>query len=70
MAIQIGRDLLAKPNATRHEIEKSIEALDKDSEYVRKCIKAGLREGDSGRSVIKEISELIEQLKEKLKCIN
>jgi hypothetical protein len=70
MAIQKGRDLLAKADATKKEIDSSISALELDSEHVRKCINAGLREGDSGRSVIKEISELIEQLKEKLKCIN
>lgn len=70
MAIQRGRDLIAKPNATRKEIEKSIEALEKDSEHVRKCINAGLREGDDGRLVMREIAELIEQLREKLKCMN
>jgi predicted nucleotide-binding protein (sugar kinase/HSP70/actin superfamily) len=69
MAIQRGRDLLEKSDATAEEIEKSISALNLDSEYVRKCVNAGLRDGDSGRKTIKEIADLVEQLKEKkLKC--
>jgi hypothetical protein len=71
MAIQKGRDLLAKADATEKEIDSSISALKLDSGYVRKCINAGLREGDSGRAVIKEIAELIKQLEaKKLKCTN
>ena len=71
MAIQRGKDLLEKPDATSEEIEKSISALILDSEYVRKCVKAGLREGDSGREVMEEIADLIKKLKaKKLKCIN
>ena len=71
MAIQRGKDLLADPDATSKEIEMSISALKIDSEYVRKCVKAGLREGDAGRQVMKEIAELIERLEaKKLKCTN
>ena len=70
MAIQRGKDLLAKPNVTTLEIEKSIAALNVDYEYVRKCIKAGLRDSESGTQVMEEISNLIKDLKEKLKCTN
>lgn len=70
MAIQTGRDLLAKSNATAQEIEKSIAALDLESEYLRKCINAGLRERESGNKVIQEISDLIKDLEAKLKCMS
>jgi hypothetical protein len=70
MAIQRGKDLLAKSNVTAQEIEKSIAALRVDSEYVRKCIKAGFRDSESGTEVMKEISNLIKDLEEKLKCTN
>ena len=70
MAIQRGKDLLAKSNVTAQEIEKSIAALRVDSEYVRKCIKAGLRDSESGTEVMQEISNLIKDLEEKLKCTN
>lgn len=69
MAIQTGRDLLGKPNATTTELQKSIAALERESEYVRKCINAGLRDSFSGQAVIKEISNLIQQLEQKLKCL-
>jgi len=68
MAIQTGRDLLTKPNATPIELQKSIAALKQESEYVRKCINAGLRDCFSGQEVIKEISELIQQLEQKLEA--
>ena len=53
MAIQTGRNLLAKPNATATELQKSIAALKQESEYVRKCINADLRDYSSGQAVIK-----------------
>ena len=71
MAIQRGKELLAKSNATPQEIEKSIAALKKDSEYVRKCINAGFYDSESGCKVMQEISDLIKNLDEKkLKCTN
>jgi hypothetical protein len=70
MAIQTGRDLLTKSNVTAPELRKSIAALKVESEYVRKCVNAGLRDSASGLTVMQEISELIKQLEEKLECIN
>jgi hypothetical protein len=70
MAIQTGRDLLGKSNATALELRKSIAALKVESEYVRKCINAGLRDSESGNKVIQEISDLIKDLEAKLKCTN
>ena len=69
MAIQRGRELLAKSNATAQEIEKSITALRIDSEHVRKCINAGFHDSESGCKVMQEISDLIKNLEEKLKCL-
>jgi len=70
MAIQTGKDLLAKPNATATELQKSIAALKQESEYVRKCINAGLRDSTSGCMVIQEISNLVKDLEQKLKGTN
>jgi len=70
MAIQRGKELLAKSNATAQEIEKSITALKVDSEHVRKCIKAGFHDSESGTKVMEEISNLIKDLEKKLQCTN
>jgi DNA-binding NarL/FixJ family response regulator len=66
MAISRGKELLRQVSPDANEIKKSIEALEKDKSHVRKCIKAGLRDYDSGQASIDEISGLIEQLKQKL----
>ena len=60
---------MAKSNATAQEIEKSITALRIDSEHVRKCINAGFHDSESGCKVMQEISDLIKNLEEKLKCL-
>jgi len=66
MAISRGRELLRQVSPDTDEVRKSIEALEKDKSHVRKCIKAGLRDYDSGQASIDEISALIEQLKQKI----
>jgi hypothetical protein len=66
MAISRARELLRQVSPDTTEVKKSIEALEKDKTHVRKCIKAGLRDYDSGQESIDEISSLIEQLKQKL----
>jgi DNA-binding NarL/FixJ family response regulator len=66
MAISRGRELASQQTPNPDEVRKSITALRKDSEHVRKCIKAGLRDYDSGQASIDEISALIQELEQKL----
>jgi len=51
-----------------NDLKKSITALEPEMKYVQNCIEVGFREKASGEIVIKEISALIQKLKEKLKC--
>jgi DNA-binding NarL/FixJ family response regulator len=66
MAISRGRELVSQSNPDPDEVRKSIAALHKDSSHVQKCINAGLRDYISGEATIKEISDLIQQLEQKL----
>jgi DNA-binding NarL/FixJ family response regulator len=66
MAVSRGRQLLQQPNPNPDDIKKSITALKTDAEHIRKCIKAGLRDYDSGQAAIDEISDLIRQLEQKI----
>ncbi len=66
MAISRGRELASQESPNPKEVEKSIEALKKDADHIRKCIRAGVRNYDSGQATIDEISALIQQLKQKL----
>lgn len=66
MAVSRGRALLNQSNPDPDEIAKSITALKTDADHVRKCIKAGLRDYDSGQAAIDEISGIIQQLEQKL----
>jgi len=66
MAISRGRELANQQAPNPDEVKKSIAALRIDSEHVRKCIKAGVRDYDSGQATIDEISNLIKELEQKL----
>ena len=66
MAVSRGRELLAQSNPNPLEIRKSIAALNVDAEHIRKCIKAGLRDYDSGQKAIDEIRSLISELEKKI----
>ena len=66
MAISRGRYLLSQLNPDPDEIAKSITALKTDANHVRKCIRAGLRDYDSGQATIDEINQIIKQLEQKL----
>ncbi len=66
MAISRGQELLRQVSPDANEVRKSIEALEKDKSHIQKCIKAGLRDYDSGQASIDEFSGLIEQLKQKI----
>jgi septal ring factor EnvC (AmiA/AmiB activator) len=66
MAVSRGRELLNQSNPDPAQVEKSIAALEKDAEHIRKCIKANLRDYDSGQAAIDEITDIIQQLQGKL----
>ncbi len=66
MAISRGKELLAQSSPNPNEVRKSIAALEQDKSHVEKCINANLRPYESGQVVIREITDLIEQLKKKL----
>ena len=66
MAVSRGRQLLSQSKPNLDEVRKSIAALEKDADHIRKCIKANLRDYDSGQAAIDEISALIQELKQKL----
>jgi hypothetical protein len=66
MAISRGKQLLEQSNPNPDDIRKSIAALEVDAEHIRKCIKSGLRDYDSGQESIVEIRKIIEQLQHKL----
>ena len=69
MTIQRGEDLLNQSNPSADEIQRSINALDWDRQYVQNSITVGLRDKDSGQENIDEISDLIQKLEDKLKCL-
>lgn len=69
MTIQRGKDLLNQLNPSADEIQRSINALDWDRQYVQNSITIGLRDKDSGQENIDEISDLIQKLEDKLKCL-
>ena len=66
MAVSRGKALLSQSNPDSSEIAKSITALKTDADHIRKCIKAGLRDYDSGQAAIDEINEIIQQLEQKI----
>ena len=69
MTIQRGKDLLNQLNPSADELRRSIDALAWDRQYVQNSIIIGLRDKDSGQENIDEISDLIEKLQDKLKCL-
>jgi len=66
MAISRGRELADQLNPDPNEVKKSIAALSVDAEHIRKCIKANLRDYDSGQKAIDEIRSLIINLEKKI----
>ena len=66
MAVSRGRELLVQSNPDPNEIRKSIAALKLDAEHIRKCIKANLRDYDSGQKAIDEIRNMISELEKRL----
>jgi hypothetical protein len=66
MTIAKGRALLKNSNATVKEVKQSIEALEWEWKYIRNSIEIGLRDESSGIENIREIKDLINQLKQKI----
>jgi len=66
MTIAKGRALLENSNATVDEVKQSIAALEWEWKYIRNSIEIGLRDESSGLENIREIKELINQLKQKI----
>jgi len=66
MTIAKGRALLENPEASAAEIEQSIAALEWEWKYIRNAIEIRLRDESSGLENIREIKELINQLKQRL----
>lgn len=66
MAVSRAKALLSQSNPSLDDVAKSITALKSDKDHIRKCIKAGLRDYDSGQAAIDEISTLIQQLEQKI----
>jgi len=67
MTIEKGNRILNKSDATSNEIKITITGLEQEKKYVENCIAFQFREQSSGETVIKEISDLITKLKEKLR---
>jgi hypothetical protein len=65
MTIAKGRALLENSNATVEEVKQSIADLEWEWKYIRNSIEIGLRDEASGLENIREIKELINQLKQK-----
>jgi chromosome condensin MukBEF complex kleisin-like MukF subunit len=69
MTIQKGKDLLEQSNPSVNEVQKCLNALTWDRQYVQNSITLGIRDKESGQENIDEISDLIEKLQKKLECI-
>lgn len=69
MTLQKAQDLLDSPNPSKKDLQKAIEALNWQIEYIEKTINAGLRENASAQKPIQEMRDAISQLEEKLECL-
>jgi|GEM_PF-1436445 hypothetical protein len=70
MTIQKAIELLNSSNPTKANLQKAIDTLNWQIEYVQKIVTAGLRESSSAEIPVKEMRETIQQLKEKMESIN
>ena len=66
MAIQKARDVLNDSGASTKNVEECIDALRRESQYVKYAIKMDYRSSFSGETVLKEIEDLTEKLNQKL----
>jgi hypothetical protein len=66
MAIQKARDVLNDSCASTKNVKECIDALRRESQYVKYAIKMNYRSAFSGETVLKEIEDLTEKLNQKL----
>lgn len=62
--------MLNSSKPSKANLQKAIDALNGQIEYVQKTVSAGLRKSSSAEIPIKEMRETIQQLKEKMESIN
>ena len=66
MAIQKARDVSNDSGASTKTVKECIDALRRESQYVKYAIKMNYRSASSGETVLKEIEDLTEKLNQKL----
>jgi len=70
VTLQKAKDLLASSNPSKEDLQKAINALNWQIDYVEKSVNAGLRESASTQQPIEEMRNAINQLEERLKSTN
>ncbi|MEG3907312.1 hypothetical protein QT979_08615 [Microcoleus sp. w2-18bC1] len=70
MTIDKARKLLEVANPSISQLLDSLEDLGKEYGYIQGMTIGNLRELVSGRKTLAEIQDLIEQIKQKIKCTN
>lgn len=67
MTIEKGRDLLNQSSPSAKELKISIAALKQEMEDVQNCIEIGFRERTAGEATVREFSDILNKLEEKLR---
>ncbi|MEG4108995.1 hypothetical protein [Microcoleus sp. S13_C5] len=70
MTIREASQLLEDTEASKAQLLDALEQLCKEYGYIQAMTIANLRDLTSGRKTLAEIQQLIEQLKQKIKCTN
>ncbi len=68
MTIHEAKQLLNDAKVSRCQLLDCLETLSKEYGYIQGMIIANLRDLVTGRKALAEIQNLIEQIKEKIKC--
>lgn len=70
MTIDKARKLLENTNSSKCQLLDCLEDLAKEYGYIQGMTISNLRDLVSGRKTLAEIQNLIEQIKQKIKCTN
>ncbi|MEP6517456.1 hypothetical protein [Microcoleus vaginatus] len=70
MTIDKAKQLLEAPNSSQAQLIDCLEDLAKEYGYIQGMTIGNLRDLVSGRKTLAEIQNLIEQIKQKIKCTN